>query len=95
MKIYTVTMHRHGDREADNYLHGIFSDADAALEAAEDEITHRHGNYLPYVLEWDMADGQATIRTNEPKIIRNLPDQMPFIKKRLAEYKRRKEQSKL
>ena len=82
MKIYTVLMYRHGDRERHSYLLGVFADKGIAIKAAHNEVMRRHSNYLPHVQEWALNE-QESGKTLVP-----LPDQKPFTEARLQRYKR-------
>lgn len=56
MKIYVVTMHRWGDDESHNYVLGVFSSQEKALEAGDIERTYRGCKYEYKVTE-SVIDG--------------------------------------
>lgn len=82
MKIYTVTMYRYGDRDRHSYVLGVFTDKKVALETADDEVTHRHCNYLPHVQEWE-------VNTKRSKTVLALPNQSLRLEERFIDYERR------
>jgi hypothetical protein len=56
IKVYVVTMYRHGNRESHSYVLGAWSDRKSAEVAGDVEEAWRGGKYKPEVTQW-ILDG--------------------------------------
>ncbi len=73
-KIYTVTMHRFGDRETHSYTLGAYTKKALALDEAELERVSRGGTkYYPEVLEFEPNAKMAFPSKKKYKVILALP----------------------
>jgi hypothetical protein len=73
-KFYTVNAYRWGDRELHSYSVGVYTNKQAALQAAESEAEWRGGKYECEVLEWIPDSKNEDGSSGMPhKIIQPLP----------------------
>jgi hypothetical protein len=72
--VYTVHAYRWGDHECNSYIVGVYSEAHAALKAAEIEEDYRGGKYSCEVLEWTLDSGMEGNHdtVHAPKTVRSL-----------------------
>lgn len=53
--VYIVHARRRGSDQTHNYIVGVYSNAKAAINAAEREEEQRGGKYACDVMEWEVA----------------------------------------